>query len=218
MTNSAVVMVSIGDKGALDAQLSPALSGVWIDRDLAWLDFNRRVLAEALDDRTPLLERAKFLAIFTSNLDEFFMKRVAVLRHSQTADSASLRRRLRDKLIPMLRTQAEYFRDRLVPDLHTHGVHLCHLHELTAAQKEEADSFFDQQVSAAVTPLVIRVTEAFPFLSNLSTSLVFSLEDPFTGQRMFGRIKVSSSLRQWIQLRSDVREDELLFIRLHEVI
>src|SRR5580700_6163070 len=74
------VMVSLGDDGILNHELSPALADVWLDRDLGWLDFNDRVLAEALDPRNPLLERAKFLAIFTSNLDEFFMKRVAVLR------------------------------------------------------------------------------------------------------------------------------------------
>src|SRR5688572_546722 len=81
--------------GAVAAQRAPALESgqpgdelapVWTDRDLGWLEFNRRVLAEALDDRTPLLERAKFLAIFTSNLDEFFMKRIAVLREDGTAD------------------------------------------------------------------------------------------------------------------------------------
>jgi polyphosphate kinase len=66
------------------------LSAVWVDRDLSWLEFNRRVLAEALDDRTPLMERAKFLAIFTSNLDEFFMKRVAVLRENGTPERLRL--------------------------------------------------------------------------------------------------------------------------------
>ncbi|MBV8706691.1 MAG: hypothetical protein JO028_05850 [Acidobacteriaceae bacterium] len=83
-------MVSIGDEGALNTAIKPSLHEIWIDRDLAWLDFNERVLAEALDERTPLLERVKFLAIFTSNLDEFFMKRVAVLRSSPAPDSTEL--------------------------------------------------------------------------------------------------------------------------------
>ena len=65
-------LASIGDHGVLNTPLSKVLSDVWIDRDLSWLNFNKRVLAEALDERTPLLEKAKFLAIFTSNLDEFF--------------------------------------------------------------------------------------------------------------------------------------------------
>ncbi len=71
---------SIGDHGVLSTRLSPAVAPLWIDRDLSWLDFNHRVLTEALDERIPLLERVKFLAIFTTNLDEFFMKRVALLR------------------------------------------------------------------------------------------------------------------------------------------
>ena len=79
---AATTAVSIGDDGAFNVHLPGNLANVWIDRDLSWLDFNERVLAEALDDRNPLLERAKFLAIFTSNLDEFFMKRIAVLRDS----------------------------------------------------------------------------------------------------------------------------------------
>ena len=73
---TAAVMVSVGDHGVLNQELGDSLSGVWLDRDLGWLDFNDRVLAEALDEGPPLLERAKFLAIFTSNLDEFYMKRV----------------------------------------------------------------------------------------------------------------------------------------------
>src|SRR5271154_3999833 len=82
---AAAMMVSIGDDGVLNREVSPALSDIWIDRDLGWLDFNDRVLYEALDKRTPLLERAKFLAIFNSNLDEFFMKRIGLLKHRLAA-------------------------------------------------------------------------------------------------------------------------------------
>src|SRR5580700_10478900 len=93
------VLASIGDHGALNAPLPPGLPAVWIDRDLGWLDFNDRVLAEALDDRTPLLERAKFLAIFSSNLDEFFMKRMAVLRKASTPERARLLATIRERLL-----------------------------------------------------------------------------------------------------------------------
>src|SRR5271170_8162896 len=104
------VLASIGDHGALNASLPTDLQTVWIDRDLSWLDFNDRVLAEALDERTPLLERAKFLAIFTSNLDEFFMKRQAVLRHSASEAQRALLQQLREKLLPMLERQADCYR------------------------------------------------------------------------------------------------------------
>src|SRR3984885_15862207 len=104
--SAAPSMVSIGDDGVLNQELSPDLSDVWIDRDLGWLDFNERVLAEALDKRTPLLERAKFLAIFTSNLDEFFMKRIAVLRPSMTSQREKLLHEVNVRLIPVLEKQA----------------------------------------------------------------------------------------------------------------
>ena len=89
---SATAWASIGDQGVLNTKLSQSLADVWIDRDLSWLDFHERVLAESLDERTPLLERAKFLAIFTSNLDEFFMKRVAVLRKTRVVNTLLQRR------------------------------------------------------------------------------------------------------------------------------
>src|SRR5262249_16134103 len=94
------VWASIGDRGALNTELSSSLSEVWLDRDLSCLDFNERVLAEALDKRTPLLQTAKFLPIFTSNLDEFLMKRVGVLRQERTAIGLVRLRELRDKLCP----------------------------------------------------------------------------------------------------------------------
>src|SRR5271168_3773371 len=97
--SATMTLVSVGDDGVLNEQLTPELSNVWIDRDISWLDFNERVLAEALDERTPLLERAKFLAIFTSNLDEFFMKREAVLRLGTTDAQHALLQQVRDKLM-----------------------------------------------------------------------------------------------------------------------
>ena len=103
---TALAVASIGDHGALNTRLPDELSEIWIDRDLGWLDFNDRVLAEALDERTPLLERVKFLAIFTSNLDEFFMKRVAILRGSQSPERNALLARLRERLIGSLERQA----------------------------------------------------------------------------------------------------------------
>src|SRR5271155_3413461 len=116
------VLASIGDHGALNASLPTGLQGVWLDRDLSWLDFNERVLAEALDERTPLLERAKFLAIFTSNLDEFFMKRVAALRCGNAEEGSGLLQRLRDKLISQLSQQADCYRHDIIPGLAKHGI------------------------------------------------------------------------------------------------
>src|SRR5580698_4890689 len=116
------VMVSIGDEGVLNREVSQALSDVWIDRDLGWLDFNDRVLAEALDDRTPLLERVKFLAIFTSNLDEFFMKRLAILRKGSAPGQLQLLGKIRVRLLRSLQRQAECFIRAIVPALAERGI------------------------------------------------------------------------------------------------
>src|SRR5262249_41761923 len=169
---------SIGDRGALNTELSASLSEVWLDRDLSWLDFNDRVLAEALDKRTPLLERVKFLAIFTSNLDEFFMKRVAVLREERTAAGRARLQQVRDQLCPHPPRQAQCYQEGLTPSLATHGIVLRSWEELTRGQQEEACRYFDVNVSPALTPLVIDPDHPFPFLANLSTSLIFRIGEP----------------------------------------
>ena len=102
----------------------------WLDRDLSWLEFNRRVLSEALDERNPLLERVKFLAIFSSNLDEFFMKRMAVIRplSEDTSVAAEERRnvisRRRETITSMLAEQAACYTDVIRPELAEHRIHL----------------------------------------------------------------------------------------------
>jgi polyphosphate kinase len=212
------VLASIGDHGVLNAALSPALPEIWIDRDLSWLDFNERVLAEALDERTPLLERAKFLAIFTSNLDEFFMKRQAVLRHGASDAQKALSLQVREKLLPQLERQAECYRKIIIPRLADQGVFLRYWSELTPRQQEEAGNYFDSQLSPALTPLVIDPVHPFPFLSNLSTSLVFRLRDVLKGESMFARVKIPSVLKQWISLKADLEPGQELLIPLSEVI
>ena len=198
--SAAPALVSIGDDGILNARVSPCLAEVWIDRDLSWLDFNERVLAEALDERTPLLERAKFLAIFTSNLDEFFMKRVAILREAHTPERNELLVRIRSRILPMLERRAECYRNCILQGLAKHGVHLRTWEELTPAQQDEASRYFDAHVSAALTPLVIDPAHPFPFLANLSTSLAFVLRDASRKESVYARVRVPSLLRQWIPL------------------
>src|SRR5580700_11985935 len=166
---SVAAWASIGDRGLLNTKLPGTISDVWLDRDLSWLDFNQRVLAEALDDRTPLLERAKFLAIFNSNLDEFFMKRVSVLRKGSSPERVALLATVRERLLDSLKRQADCFRNTLVPGLAKHGIHLRRWDELTAAQQDEASAYFDAEISPALTPLVFDPAHPFPFLSNLST-------------------------------------------------
>jgi polyphosphate kinase len=215
---SAPAWASIGDQGVLNAKLPQALSDVWIDRDLGWLDFNERVLAEALDERTPLLERAKFLAIFTSNLDEFFMKRVAILRQGKTEGGRELLQRLREKLISQLAQQAECYRQNIIPGLARHGISLCRWAELTPGQREEARDYFETNISPALTPLVIDPEHPFPFISNLSTSLTFRLREPDHSETLYARVKVPGGLKQWVPLSTDISPDRRLFVQLSEII
>jgi polyphosphate kinase len=215
---SMAAMVSIGDSGVLNREIAQPLAEVWIDRDLSWLDFNDRVLAEALDERTPLLERLKFLAIFTSNLDEFFMKRVSVLRERTAPEQTTLLARIHRRLVESLERQAACFEEHLMPQLAAHGIHLRRWDELTPAQREEAERYFDSEVSAALTPLVFDPAHPFPFLSNLSISLAFSLYDPAKDTTSYARVKVPSVLKQWIPLQTDATAGQRVFVPLHEVI
>ena len=212
------VVASIGDDGALNTRLPLSVSEVWIDRDLSWLDFNERVLAEALDARTPLLEKAKFLAIFTSNLDEFFMKRAGILNGSVIEGHHHFLKHLRKKIVHLLDRQAECYHDVLVPGLAAHKIELRRWDELTPDQQEEAGLYFDSGVSPALTPLVIDPEHPFPFLSNLSTSLVFKLHDVDESASMFARVKVPNGLKQWIVLKHDVESRHRLLVPLHEII
>ena len=197
----------------------------WLDRDLSWLEFDRRVLAEAHDERTPLLERLKFLAIFTSNLDEFFMKRVGAMRTRAYADGTPAAieafndhvARLRTVLYPMLLEQAACFeglRDALLEE----GLRLARWEQLDEAQRAEVSAHFDSHVSPALTPLSLDPAHPFPFMSNLSLSWGFMLRDPQTGERVPVRVKVPPTIQQWLPVRSGVPDGERCFVPLQEVI
>jgi polyphosphate kinase len=176
------------------------------------------VLAEALDERTPLLERAKFLAIFTSNLDEFFMKREAVLRAGVSDAQRALTQQVREKLLGSLRRQAECYRQTIIPGLAQHGVFLRAWDDLTPEQQEEARKYFKSELSPALTPLVIDPVHPFPFLSNLSTSLVFRLRDVAKDETMYARVKVPSGVKQWVSIETGLASGQKLLVPLHEVI
>jgi polyphosphate kinase len=204
---------------------SALLREAWVDRDLSWLEFNRRVLSSALDDRTPLLERLKFLAIFTSNLDEFYMKRVGAMRTRAYASGNPTSidqfhahmERLRSALFPMLVAQAACF-ERLRPLLASQGVRLAAWDELSDAQRAEASEYFDQHVSPALTPLSLDPSHPFPFMSNLSTSWGFVLRDPQATDAINVRVKVPTTLPQWIALRTDVPDGERCFVALQDLV
>ena len=196
----------------------------WLDRDLSWLEFNRRVLSEALDERNPLLERVKFLAIFSSNLDEFFMKRMAVIRplSEDTSVGAEERRdliaRRRETITSMLGQQAACYTDVILPQLAEHGIHLVDWSDLTTAQRDEASNLFDKEISPVLTPLSLDAAHPFPYVSNLSTSWAFRLEDPVSDEEVLVRVKVPRELPQWVRVRAGTQSPERVYVGLDQVI
>jgi polyphosphate kinase len=177
---------------------------IYINRELSWLQFNRRVLAQALDERTPLLEQAKFSAIFSNNLDEFFMVRVASLKSQLEAGVTSLsddgrtpRQQLdaiQAELRPLLAQQQQHYRHFLKPHLAEYGVLLLDYRQLNDGQRAWADDYFRRAIFPVLTPLAVDPAHPFPFMSNLSLNVAAEVRDPDTGQQQFARIKVPQKL------------------------
>ncbi len=188
--------------------MTAAEQALFINRELSWLEFNFRVLHEAFDERNPLLERLKFLAIFSNNLDEFYMVRVAGLRrqvatgvHSQSADGLSAAEQLsavNARVADLIGLQQTCLHDILLPQLENHGVKLVGMEELTPDECRVIDEFFETQVFPVLTPLAIDPSHPFPYISNLSLSLAVQLFDPATQTPRFARVKVPKSLPRWV--------------------
>ena len=199
------------------AALHDKLDDAYFNRELSWLDFNARVLALAEDRRVPLLERVKFLAIFASNLDEFYMKRVGGLQRqrqarvgSRTLDGLSPDEQLaliHESVRPLLLRQVELWFEELHPALKAEGIRICKYAELGSRDKAAADDFFRRQVFAILTPLAVDPGHPFPFISNLSKSLGVMLEHPATGDQSFVRVKLPENLPRWIALPEGAPDD-----------
>lgn len=185
--------------------LDPSL---YINRELSWLEFNARVLHEAFDPRNRLLERLKFLAIFTTNLDEFYMVRVAGLRRQIAAGvqhvpadgmtPAEQLASISERVAELVEQQRKCLYDVLLPELEEHGIRLVRMEELTPAEWLVVDQFFESQVFPVLTPLAVDPGHPFPYISNLSLSLAVQVRDPATGATRFARVKVPKSLPRWI--------------------
>ncbi len=181
---------------------------LYFNRELSWLEFNSRVLHEAFDERNPLLERLKFLSIFSTNLDEFYMVRVAGLRRQMAAGvtssgpdglSPSVQLEAIDKRVRELLTREhECLHQRLVPALHGAGIEFVHMSDLTSAEWNAVDMFFESEVFPVLTPLAVDPGHPFPYISNLSLSLAVEIRDPDRGIDHFARVKVPRSLPRWV--------------------
>jgi polyphosphate kinase len=202
-----------------DGQQAP----LYLNRELSWFAFNARVLHEALDARVPLLERVKFLAIFSANLDEFYMVRIAGLRRQV---AAGVLHTPPDGLTPQEQLDALYVEvarltrmqreclDGLLAELATHNVRLLGVDDLTPAEWGAIDEYFESQVFPVLTPLAVDPGHPFPYISNLSLSLAVEIKDPETGAIHFARVKVPRSLPRWVPVHGRPNH----FVPLEQVI
>jgi polyphosphate kinase len=180
----------------------------YLNRELSWLDFNERVLALVADDSVPLLERAKFLAIFSENLDEFFQVRVAGLKEQVTAglgvaspDGRTPGQQLievRERVEVLVERQQRLFLERVVPALAENGVRLSRWDDLDDDDEKFLVETFEQRIFPVLTPLAVDPGHPFPYISNLSLNLAVLLRDPITGERRFARVKVPDLLPRFI--------------------
>ncbi|BAT51103.1 polyphosphate kinase [Nostoc sp. NIES-3756] len=190
----------------------------YLNRELSWLQFNNRVLHEAFDSRTRLLERLKFLAIFSSNLDEFFMVRVAALQQqveakvSQlTPDGRTPQQQLDDirlSLIPQVTKQHQHFEQEIRPLLARHGIHIVDYINLTSKQRKYLDNYFEDQIFPVLTPLAVDPSHPFPYISNLSLNLAVVVKNPDTEEEFFARVKVPSVLPRFLPLPPELAFQE----------
>lgn len=198
---------------------------LYLNRELSWLRFNNRVLEEALDENHPLLERLKFLAIFSNNLDEFFMIRVSGLRrqmeaatHKVPPDGLLPSEQLalvRQILLPELEEQYDCWKNDLLPKLKDEGIRILHYKQLKRKQRKLLRSYFKKEIYPALTPLAFDPGHPFPHISNLSMNLAVVVHDPKHGQR-FARLKVPKIYPRLIPIPSEESADEDKELGLYE--
>ncbi|NEP90563.1 MAG: polyphosphate kinase 1 [Okeania sp. SIO2C2] len=190
----------------------------YFNREFSWLEFNRRVLSEGLDPRTPLLERLKFLGIFSSNLDEYFMVRVAILKkqieaevNKLTPDGRTPQKQLdgiNQRLLPMVSLQHQFFEQTLRPELVKNGIQILHYIDLNQKQKTYLQNYFEEHIFPVLTPLAIDASHPFPYLSNLSLNLAVMLKNPETQEDLLARIKVPKILPRFLPLPEKLQVQE----------
>ncbi len=182
----------------------------FLDREISWLQFNERVLQLAADERVPLLERARFLAIFTSNLDEFFMVRVAGLKRRiatglavRSASGLEPREVLEQVSVvshELLAMQARVYDDLVQPALEEEGIQVLRWDELSDDEQEKLGQLFTDRVFPVLTPLAVDQAHPFPYISGLSLNLAVLLINPKTGKEHFARVKVPPLLPRLLRV------------------
>src|SRR5512144_1932019 len=194
----------------------------FLDRELSWLHFNTRVLELAEDDTIPLLERVRYLEIFSSNLDEFFMVRVAGLKRRIAAGVAV---RAASGLMPrevleqiwsttgaLMQRQASLFRDEIIPALAKENIELCRWGDLSREEQKQMKRLFKERLFPVLTPLAVDPAHPFPYISGLSLNLAVLVGNPKTGKEHFARVKVPPIFSRFVAV------GEQRFVPLEDVI
>jgi polyphosphate kinase len=213
------------------AASSPLPTDRFLNRELSWLDFNTRVLELAEDDTLPLLERVKFLAIFASNLDEFFMVRIAGLKRRQSTgltvrspDGLTIREqlsRVTERTQDLVHRHASVFNKDVGPRLEAEGIRIVHWEDLADADAMRLREYFRDQVFPVLTPLAVDPAHPFPYISGLSLNLAVSVRDPETGAPRFARLKVPNNVPRFIPVRAPgslASDHEAVFLPLEDLI
>ena len=182
--------------------------GRFLDRELSWLEFNQRVLELAEDKSLPLLERVHFLSIFASNLDEFFMVRVASLKRRiatgiavQSASGLSpqeVLQRISDRTRDLQSRHAELFATEISQELRANGIDVVQWSTLSEPEHDALHEYFTNQVFPVLTPLAVDPAHPFPYISGLSLNLAVALRNPKTDSEHFARVKVPSLLPRFV--------------------
>jgi len=206
--------------------------GRLIDRELSWLDFNERVLELAEDSSLPLLERCRFLAIFSSNLDDFYMIRVATLKRKldtgvtkiNTAgySPSQLMKEIATKTQQLLERQTRAFHDDVLPALGKYGIEIASWNSLDEEERNSVNKVFHSKIFPVLTPLAVDPSHPFPYISGLSLNLAVVVKKPETDEDLFARVKVPSNLPRFVEtgkagLRRFVPLEEVIIANLHEL-
>ena len=203
---------------------------ILLNRDLAWLEFNRRVLHEAKDSAVPILERVKFLAIFSSNLDEFFMVRVAGLKRqvykqqlspaANSTDVASILNAISRRVHDLTDEQHLCFLDTILPALTREGIHFVRPDEMTGDQEQSLEEFFHKKLYPIVTPLAVDPGHPFPYLTNRSLSLIVSLRSKGSSPLPYTELSIVNIPAQVVPrfLQLPTKEGQYAFMLLEHVL
>lgn len=199
----------------------------YINRELSWLDFNARVLDEAGDKSNPVLERLKFIAIFSNNLDEFFMVRIAGLKKLDTGASGgdpsgmpaeTQLRKIRQKLIPLLKREHRCLNNEILPELRKHGIVILRRDEFGETEKRVIKNIFDRQIYPALTPVAVDPSHPFPVINSGAIEIAVRMRHHDSNKPVQAFVEVPAVLPRFIPIKSPLFKDSKVYIPLEDII